>query len=125
MTIQRHRCYTVACDACRTSLEDRHEGYLPHFDTEDTAIASALEQGWRIDTDGNLYCQRCLDLARCLTDGHDYGPWIPCHCHGRIPDHALWGCGLFRTCQRDGCAITEDTDLAHLPTTDEPTSFGR
>ena len=125
MSVERHRCFTVACDACRAALEDRDEGYLPHFDTEDAAIAAALDEGWRIDTDGALFCARCLAIATCLTDGHDLSDWTPCACQGQLPDHALWGCGLFRWCRRTHCDHTEAATLATLPTTDEPTSFGR
>jgi hypothetical protein len=125
MSIRRTTCYVVSCDACRNGLEDRDGGYTPHFDTEDTALTAALDLGWRIDTDGAVYCGHCVDIATCLAEGHDYGPWTPCYCRGRFPDHALWGCGLFRTCRRDGCGYTDTSDLAHLPTTDEPHAPGR
>lgn len=125
MSINSRRCYVVTCDACRTGLEDRDEGFIPHFDTEDAALAYALDDGWHIDVDGHLYCRRCVAIAWCLTDGHDYTPWMPCACQGAYPDHALWGCGLLRYCQRDGCDHAESATLASLPTTDEPTTPGR
>jgi hypothetical protein len=125
MSIRRLACFAVSCDACRTDLGDRDGDYTLYFDTEDDALTAALELGWRIDTDGALFCSPCIDVLACVADGHDYGPWIPCHCHGRLPGHDLWGCGLFRTCRRDGCGDTDITDLAHLPTTDEPTPSGR
>ncbi|MDT0351664.1 cryptochrome/photolyase family protein [Pseudonocardia charpentierae] len=52
-------------------------------------------------------------------------PWMPCVCEGRNPDHALFGCGLLRYCQRDGCDAAEAATLANLPTTDEPRAPGR
>jgi len=125
MSTERHTCYTVSCDACRSGLEDRDEGFTPHFDTEDAAIGSAADDGWHVDIDGHLYCPRCIAAVHCLTDGHDYGPWIPCHCAGRVPGHDTHGCGLFRSCCRDGCDFYEDTDLAHLPTTTDPPLPGR
>jgi len=64
-------------------------------------------------------------MAHCLTDGHDYGPWIPCPCEGLIPAHEIHGCGLFRICRREGCGHHDDCDLASLPTIDEPTTPGR
>ena len=63
MSIERHRCFVPACDACRADLHDVDEGYIPHFDTEDAALTHALDSGWRIDTDGHIYCDRCLDIA--------------------------------------------------------------
>ena len=125
MSIRRIHCFTVTCDACRLGPEDPDGGFIPHFDTEDAALTNALDQGWRIDTDGALYCAHCLDIATCVAEGHDYGPWTPCACRSLLPDHALWGCGLVRTCRREHCGDSDFTDLAHLPTTDEPTSFGR
>ncbi len=125
MSIHQHRCYSVACDACRAALEDPEEGYIPYFDTDDAATAAALERGWRIDSDGALFCDRCVARATCLTDGHDMTVWMPCVCHGSHPDHALWGCGLLRYCQRTGCDHAEAATLASLPTTDEPHASGR
>ena len=124
MSIDRRHCYVVACDACRAAFE-HDDGYIPHFDTADTAIDAAADAGWHLDTDGRLYCPRCLALAYCATDGHDYSPWMPCACKGAHPDHALWGCGLVRICWRTGCAHTETATLATLPTTDEPHTPGR
>jgi hypothetical protein len=123
MSIEHRICHVVVCDACRGDLDDGTEGFIPHFDTADTALDAALGQGWSLDTDGHIYCHRCVALARCLTDGHDYSPWIPCHCGGRIAGHDTTGCGLFRSCQR--CGHHDDTDLAHLPTTPEPRVPGR
>ena len=115
----------LVCDACRRELEDPDNDFVPHFDTADAATDYALHVGWQLDTDGHTYCHRCVATARCLTDGHDYTVWMPCICRGRHPDHALFGCGLLRYCQRDGCDAAETATLATLPTTDEPQSFGR
>ena len=125
MSVQRHSCFTLACDACRSPFEEREEQILPHFDTTDAAIAHAVEAGWHLDEDGNLYCDRCIAIATCVAEGHDLTPWMPCVCRGEHPDHALWGCGLLRYCERPGCDHAEQATLASLPTTDEPTSFGR
>ena len=125
MSIERRICYVVACDACRAELQNDDEGYIPHFDTSDAATNAAVDEGWHVDVDGRLYCPRCIAIAWCLTDGHDYTVWMPCICQGRHPDHALFGCGLLRYCQRDGCDAAETATLATLPTTDEPQSFGR
>jgi hypothetical protein len=125
MSIDRRTCYVVNCDACRIGLEDLDEAFIPHFDSPDAANEHAAEKGWHVDIDGNLYCPRCLALARCRTDGHDLTVWMPCVCEGSHPDHALWGCGLLRYCQRDGCQHAETATLATLPTTDEPHTFGR
>ena len=115
----------LVCDACRRELEDPDNDFVPHFDTADAATDYALHVGWQLDTDGHTYCHRCVATARCLTDGHDYTVWMPCICRGRHPDHALFGCGLLRYCQRDGCDAAETATLATLPTTDEPTTPGR
>jgi hypothetical protein len=123
MSVEHSICHVVVCDACRGLLDDGTDGFIPHFDTADTALDAALQQGWSVDTDGRTYCHPCVALARCLTDGHTYGPWIPCHCQGRIPGHDTTGCGLFRSCQH--CGQHDDTDLAHLPTTPEPHVPGR
>ena len=125
MSVLRVTCHVAECDACRASLEDHDEAYVPHFDTTDAAIDAAVDQGWILDHDGTLYCPRCVALARCTSDGHDFTPWMPCVCQGSHPDHALWGCGLLRYCERLGCQHAESATLATLPTTDEPTSFGR
>ena len=125
MSIDRRTCYVAACDACRDVLTDHDEGYVPYFDSPDAATDAALGEGWTLDTDGQLYCPRCIAMAYCATDGHDLTVWMPCVCGGRHPDHALWGCGLLRYCQRIGCQHAETATLATLPTTDEPTSFGR
>ncbi len=125
MSAEHRICWVLVCDGCRTELYDPDGEFVPHFDTEDTALAYALDRGWRIDTVGALFCDRCIALALCVADGHDYTPWLPCACQGSHPDHALWGCGLLRYCQRTGCDHAESATLASLPTTDEPTSFGR
>ena len=125
MSIDRRPCYVVSCDACRADLHSDDEGYIPHFDTADAAIGHAADDGWHLDIDGHLYCPTCIAVARCLTDGHDYTPWMPCCCNGSHPDHALFGCGLLRYCQRDGCDAADSATLATLPTTDEPHTPGR
>ena len=117
MSIELRCCYVLDCDTCRRELET-DDGYIPHYDRSDTALDDALAQGWQIDTDGRIVCDRCAATAACTTGGHDFTPWWPCACQARIPDHAAHGCGLLRTCRR--CDLTEATTLAALPTTDEP-----
>ena len=123
MSAEHRTCYVVVCDACRSELENHDEGFIPHFDTPDLAHDYALHEGWHLDLDGRTYCPRCITITICLTDGHDYSPWMPCYCRGRIPAHDINGCGLSRTCRRDGCGHLDTSDLAHLPTTDEPHPF--
>ena len=125
MGLQRLRCYSMVCDACRRPLEDRDNDFVPHFDTPADATDYAQILGWQLDIDGTTYCHRCVAIATCLTDGHDYTPWMPCACQGRHPDHALFGCGLLRYCQTDGCDAAETATLATLPTIDEPRAPGR
>ena len=118
MSAEHRICWVLVCDACRGELEYPDGDYTPHFDV-------ALELGWQLDTDGRTYCHRCVAIAVCLTDGHDLTVWMPCVCHGSHPDHALWGCGLLRYCERPGCDHAESATLATLPTTDGPHAFGR
>ena len=125
MSAEHRICWVLVCDTCRDQLQDPDEEFVPHFDTVDDATEHALTVGWLLDTDGHTYCHRCVATATCLDQGHDYTPWMPCACHGAHPDHALWGCGLLRYCQRSGCDAAEAATLATLPTTDEPTTFGR
>ena len=75
-------CYVAVCDACRRDLEDPDNDFVPHFDTADAATDYALTVGWQLDTDGHTWCHRCVAIARCLTDGHDYTVWMPCICNG-------------------------------------------
>jgi hypothetical protein len=117
VSIEQHRCYTLTCDSCRHLLETP-DGYTPHYDSPDAALDDALHEGWQLDTDGHLICDRCVATAACAVDGHDFTPWWPCPCRALIPDHAAHGCGLLRICHR--CDLTEATTLAALPTTDEP-----
>jgi hypothetical protein len=124
MSIERQCCYLVVCDSCRASHGEPDSEIVLHFDTPDTAIADAIDAGWQIDTDGHLLCHRCVASAHCTQVGHDYTPWMPCACEGAYPDHALWGCGLLRYCQRTGCEHAESATLAALPTTDEPPRLG-
>jgi len=125
MSAEHRICWVLVCDTCRDQLLDPDEEFVPHFDTVDDATEHALTQGWLLDTDGHTSCHRCVATATCLDEGHDFTPWMPCACHGAHPDHALWGCGLLRYCQRRGCDHAESATLATLPTTDEPTTFGR
>ena len=125
MSAEHRICWVLVCDACRGELEYPDEDYTPHFDNVDQATDVALELGWQLDTDGHTYCHRCVAIAVCLNDGHDLTVWMPCVCQGSHPDHALWGCGLLRYCERPGCDHAEAATLATLPTTDEPHAFGR
>ena len=125
MSAEQRVCWVLVCDSCRTDLEDPDNDYVPHFDTLDAATDYALTVGWQLDADGHAWCRSCVVIATCVTDGHDYTPWMPCVCQGREADHALFGCGLLRYCQRDGCDAAEAATLATLPTTDEPHTPGR
>lgn len=123
MSIDRTACYVVTCDHCR-ALFDQDADYVVHFDTEDDAIAFITEHGWTLTTTGGPICHSCTALIVCGRDGHQYSDWFPCACHGAMPEHALFGCGLFRICWRDGCEHTETRTLAQLPTVEEPTTPG-
>ena len=119
MSAEQRICWVLVCDTCRTDLEDPDNDYVPHFDTLDAATDYAHRVGWQLDTDGRIVCDRCTATAACTVRGHDFTPWRPCACQARIPDHALFGCGLLRTCHRCDTAPKPAT-LAALPTTDEP-----
>jgi hypothetical protein len=114
----------VTCDTCRATFDEAGADYVVHFDTEDDAIRYITEHGWQLTDTGDPICFRCAATALCARDGHQYSEWTPCACHGAIPDHALFGCGLFRICWRDGCEHYETRTLAQLPTTQEPTTPG-
>lgn len=122
MSINRITCYIVTCTDCRTVFDETGSDLIVHFDTPDQAIAYVTEHGWTFTDAGDPRCHRCTTHIRCARDGHDYSPWHPCHCRGQIPDHALFGCGLFRFCH--DCAHHETATLATLPTTAEPHTFG-
>lgn len=124
MSIEAHRCYVLTCDNCNYICDVDNAGYIVHFDTPDQAMESAAADGWGVTETGLLHCPTCIARHLCESDGHHMSPWWPCMCKGRIPDHALFGCGLFRFCER-GCPHVENTTLAALPVTDEPTRPGR
>ncbi|MGH3611160.1 MAG: hypothetical protein ACRDRK_00765 [Pseudonocardia sp.] len=119
MSIRKHICFVVACDDCRTGF-DESQDYLVHFDTADDAMTYIAEHGWIINTDGHTRCPRCWVLVICDQFGHDWGPWIPCHCKGLIPVHVATGCDLYRLCRRHGCTDQQISTFANLPTIDEP-----
>ncbi len=122
MTIRRVHCYVVTCDTCRTAFDHTGADYIVHFDTPDEAISNVTEHGWTLTEAGDPMCDRCTADIRCARNGHDYSPWYPCACHGQIPEHAVFGCGLFRFCH--DCADHETATLAQLPTIEEPHAFG-
>jgi hypothetical protein len=119
MSIQRFHCFVVSCDICHTVFDEAGD-HVIHFDTELEAVNYVADYGWVITETGSPICNRCALVLNCQQDDHAFSDWIPCYCRGRIPDHALFGCGLFRYCRRDGCEQHETSTLAHLPTTDEP-----
>jgi hypothetical protein len=123
MSIERTRCYIVTCDTCHTTFDETGADYVVHFDTPDEAIGYITEHGWTLTDTGEPRCHRCTTASHCARDGHDYTHWHPCACQGHIPDHTLYGCGLFRYC-RD-CDHHETATLADLPTVEEPHTFGR
>jgi len=119
--IRRITCYSITCTVCRTSYEE--DDREVHFESADDAISAVTQHaGWTLTEAGNPVCHRCTADIRCARDGHDYSPWYPCACHGRIPDHALFGCGMFRFCH--DCDHHETATLATLPTIEEPHAFG-
>jgi hypothetical protein len=122
MSIDRVHCYIVSCDDCRQRFDETGVDYVVHFDTPDEAIGYITEHGWTLTENGAPRCNRCTASIRCGRDGHDYSPWHPCACQGHIPDHALFGCGLFRYCHT--CDHHEIATLAQLPTVEEPHAFG-
>jgi hypothetical protein len=124
VSIQRITCYMVTCDDCRTGFDEPGADYVVHFDTPDDALGYITECGWELTESGSPICHHCAADRRCSRDGHQFSQWHPCACRGAIPDHALFGCGLFRFCQRDGCGHIENRTLAQLPTTQEPTTPG-
>ncbi|QYN36252.1 hypothetical protein K1T35_02660 [Pseudonocardia sp. DSM 110487] len=123
MSIDHTRCYVVTCDTCRTTFDETGADYVVHFDTPDEAIGYITEHGWTLTDSGEPRCLRCTARIGCDRDGHDFSLWHPCACNGRIPDHALYGCGLLRFCF--ACDHHETATLATLPTTAEPHTFGR
>ena len=122
MSIDHTRCYIVTCGACRTTFDDAGD-YIVHFTSPDEAVRYITEHGWTLTDTGDPRCHRCTATIRCAREGHDFSPWYPCACHGAIPDHALYGCGLFRFCH--DCDHTDTATLADLPTVEEPHTFGR
>jgi len=124
MSTRRTTCYVATCDGCRLDFDESGpQGVTLHFDTENDALGAAVADGWQITEAGLLLCRLCLARRLnplCLERGHDYSDWTPCACQGRIPDHALFGCGLFRYCLRDHCDGHDAATLAALPTVDEP-----
>ena len=126
MSIEKVTCFTIACDGCRLVFDEDTDGHSVHFDSPDAALAYITEEaGWVVTTNGHIQCPRCWATLVCDQHGHAYSPWHPCACHGRYADHALFGCGLFRYCQRPGCDHFGLATLAALPTIDEPTHPGR
>ena len=125
MSIDRVNCYVVSCDTCGIAYNQTGgDGYIVHFDGPDDAIAAISDCGWTLTENGDPRCLSCTADIRCARNGHDYGPWYPCHCNGCIPDHARFGCGLIRFCEEDGCGHSERTTVAQLPTTTEPATPG-
>jgi hypothetical protein len=122
VSIKPTTCYIVACGECRKPFED-DDGEI-HFDSPEYAVQYISGYGWVLAESGDPICERCVITAICRRDGHRYCDWTPCACHGAIPDHTLFGCGLFRICWRDGCEHYETRTLAQLPTTQEPTIPG-
>jgi hypothetical protein len=122
MSIQPITCYVVNCAACRTPFDDDN-GEI-YFATPDDAIRYITAYGWVLTEAGHPICQRCTATALCRRHGHHFTDRTPCGCLGAIPDHALFGCGLFRVCLREGCGHLEDRTLAQLPTTQQPTTPG-
>jgi hypothetical protein len=123
VSIDRVHCYIVSCDDCRRQFDETGADYVVHFDTADDATTYVTEHGWTLTENGDPRCTRCTARLHCDRDGHDYSPWHPCACQGRVPDHALYGCGLFRFCH--DCDHHETASLADLPTVEEPHTFGR
>ncbi|MGI5131619.1 hypothetical protein ACQEVB_32780 [Pseudonocardia sp. CA-107938] len=125
MSIESHRCYVLTCDTCNYVCDtDGDAGYIVHFDTPDEALDHVAADGWTVTEDGLIHCPRCTAIRECGTHGHQLSDWHPCYCQGRIPDHALFGCGLFRFCHRPGCDHLDTADLHSLPVADEPTRPG-
>jgi hypothetical protein len=121
MSIQRVDCYLISCSICRSPYETNDGAIL--FWSADEALSYVTEHdGWTVTESGNPICSSCTAGLRCARDGHDYSPWHPCHCAGRIPEHALFGCGLFRFCH--DCDHHENATLATLPTIEDPRAFG-
>lgn len=117
-------CVLVECDDCSTALGEEADGYgyTLHFDNHDAALRQLTDQGWTVTENGHIRCPRCSAKVLCGNLGHSWGPWCCCHCNGLIPDHATHGCPLIRGCQQ--CGFIHASDLADLPTIDEP-SIGR
>lgn len=115
-------CYSIICDICSSEYDtDGTEERPLHFETAEQALQHITTDGWTAD-DGRLICRACVlgrNRARCVFEGHIWCHWTPCHCRGLIPDHALFGCDLYRSCLRPGCDAHETTTLAALPTTDD------
>lgn len=119
--IRRLHCFVVECDDCRTAFgEAEADGYTLHFTTDQEALDHLAASEWTLSAPGRLSCGSCTALHTCADEGHHWGPWRVCECHGYIDSHATHGCGLFHVCHR--CAISEDACLATLPTTDQPAS---
>jgi hypothetical protein len=120
VSTESHRCYLLSCDHCATGYAEDTAGYVLHFDTPDDAIEHAEGAGWRLTGTGDIHCPRCVTHFECTHNGHALSDWMVCACRGVIPDHARFGCGLFRFCQREHCDHYVTATLAALPETHEP-----
>ena len=112
MSIQRVTCYIVTCDECRTAFDETAD-YIVYFDSEDEAIRYVIEHGWVHHRDRQpdlppLHRHRALPTRRPPLQRLD-ALRLP----RRHPDHALFGCGLFRICWRDGCDTTKPEPSPH------------
>ena len=121
MSIRRIKCYVVTCDTCREMCTGIDMDL--HFGGPDEATTFITAWGWTVSESGHIHCPTCSAQILCTTLGHLWGPWHCCACKGAIPHHVLYGCPLLRSCEQ--CDLTQESDLAHLPTTDEPTIPGR
>jgi hypothetical protein len=106
--IKTTTCVTLICDAdpgC--DWTDEHDGFTPHYESEQAARKSAAEDGWAVDGARDV-CPRHAVAAVCAAEGHDWSGWLDCRCEGRVAEHGITGCPQWRSCERDHCWAREE-----------------
>ncbi|MER7331806.1 MULTISPECIES: hypothetical protein [unclassified Micromonospora] len=85
MSFETKTCVVITCDGgCGGPWEDG----IPHFDSEDQAVAYARSQEWVV-TGTRALCPRCAHEADCKQTGHQWSDWRDEELHG-VPFQRRW-----------------------------------